>query len=151
MARKRNAEKLKEYNKQYYQTTLKEKRTQERQSKVKTKVCPICNQEFVPKKSNQVYCSSECKKESHRLKGIIYRQTEGYKQRIQSEEFKEYRRNYTKTEQYKEYRRQYAKTETYKNILKKYAQSEKGKATLKRYTEKIRANGWKPLGQTTEG
>ena len=144
-------EKIREYNRQYYHQKTKEKRAKARQEQEpKTKVCPICNQTFTTDKPNQKYCSETCKKFSHRLKGILYRQTQAYQDRIQSEEFKEKRKQIRQTEQYKEYRRQYAKTEKYKEIMKRYMESEKGKATLKRYNDKLKANGWKPLGQTKE-
>lgn len=146
-------EKIREYNREYYQRKVKAKRAKQRAEKgkvIREVECPICHTVFVADKPNQKYCSDECRKLSHKQKGILYRQTDAYKERIQSEEFKERRKQLLKTEKYKEYRKQYAKTETYKKAMKKYLQSEKGKATIKRYTEKVKANGWKPLGQTTE-
>ena len=146
-------EKIREYNRQYYQRKLKEKRAKERQEKgqeVRTKECPICHSTFTTDKPNQKYCCDACKKLSHRIKGMLYRQTKEYKERTQSEEFKEKVKQKRQTEKYKEYRKQYAKTDTYKKAMKKYAQSEKGKATLQRYIEKRKANGWKPLGETEE-
>ena len=146
-------EKIREYNRKYYHKKVKEKRMKERQATLqerRTKVCPICHSTFVADKPNQKYCCEACQKISRKVKSILYRQTKEYKERVHSEEYKEQRRQYTKTEQYKQYRKQYAKTEKYKEIMKRYAQSEKGKATIKRYLEKVKANGWKPLGQTTE-
>jgi hypothetical protein len=133
-------EKIREYNREYYQRKVKEKRAlarQQAEKKVTTKECPICHSTFTVETPNQKYCCETCKKVATKIKGILYRQTKGYK---------ESQKQYRKSEHYKEYRRQYAKSETYKSIMKKYAQSEKGKATTQRYSEKRKANGWKPLG-----
>ena len=143
-------EKKREYARQYYQKKLKEKRAKERAKHVTQKECPICRSTFTPETPNQKYCCTACKKVSIKIKGILYRQTQTYKDFRHSDEFKEQQKQYRQTEQYKEYRKKYAKTEKYKEIMKRYAQSEKGKATLKRYTEKVKANGWKPLGETKE-
>lgn len=146
-------EKIREYNRQYYQRRTKEKRAKEREERgvvLQEKVCPICHATFTTEKPCQKYCCDACKKLSQKIKGMLYRQSQKYKDRVQSEEFKEKRRQYMKSIKYKEYRKQYAKSETYKKAMRKYAQSEKGKATFKRYAEKMKANGWKPLGQTEE-
>ena len=161
-------EKEQEYNRKYYLEKTKVKRAEQKKSiepqakKVRKLECPICHTTFETDKPRQKYCSEACKKLAARLRGIAYRQSEEYKEKIHSEEFKEkqrqrrqsehykeYRKNYTKTEKHKEYRKKYSQTEQCKAMyarynqsekgkatFKKYAQSEKGKATLRRYLEK---------------
>lgn len=147
-------EKIREYNRQYYQRKVKEKRAEERATHIVKKECPICHTIFTPDKPNKKYCCEECKKVSIKIKGNLYRRSQEYKDKLKeyrhSDEFKEKQKAYRQTEKYKAYRKEYAKTKKYKEIAKRYLQSEKGKATMQRYAEKAKANGWKPLGTGKE-
>ena len=149
-----NIEKIREYNRQYYQKKVKEKRAKEKAGRSITKECPICHTTFTTDKPNQKYCCDACKKISVKIKGIIYRRTQEYKDKLNeyrhSDKFKEQQKQYRQSEKYKAYRKEYVKTDKYKEIAKRYLQSDKGKATLQRYAEKRKANGWKPLKTSKE-
>lgn len=136
-------EKIREYNRKYYLEKTKQKRAEKEKPPREPKECPICHSTFIPKSSNQKYCSPECSKVSARIKDILYRSTKEYKEKMQAyrqtEEYKAKQKELRQTEKYKEYRKKYAKSETYKAVMKKYLQSEKGKATVKKYQQKRKA------------
>jgi predicted unusual protein kinase regulating ubiquinone biosynthesis (AarF/ABC1/UbiB family) len=173
-------EKIKQYNKEYYEKVRKARAKQRREELLTERECPICHGMFKPTRTNQKYCCEACKIVGNKLQHALYRQTEEYKEKIrayrQTPEYKAKEKERRQTEEYKEYRKQYAKTETYKATMKRYAQSEKGKATYKKYEqsdkgkaknkkylqsekgkattqkylEKRKANGWKSLYKTEQ-
>ena len=137
-----NPEEVKAYNRLYYLKKIKKKREQEKQNYVKE--CPICHAKFKPERKNQKYCCDACKKLAEKIRGMLYRQTEEYKEKIKeyrkTDKFKETQKNYRQSEKYKEYKREYQKqyyrTQKGKEVAEKYRQTDKYKATIKRYQDK---------------
>lgn len=119
-------DKLKDYNKNYYETVTKAKREKLKENKVKptyVKVCPICNKEFTTNKHQQKYCSSECKEISIK---------QNMKEYIKTDKYKEYMKEYMKSSKYKEVRKNY-----YKNQKLKIQEAQTTITELQKQVEKL--------------
>ena len=121
-----NPDKIREYNRKYYQEKTKQKRAEARGGLEKE--CPICHAKFTPSNANVKYCCKACKELATKIQNMRRRQTE---------EYKEKQKAYRKTEAYKESLKKYQQTEKYKasrkRYMEKYLQTEEGKATRDRY------------------
>ena len=121
-------EKIKEYNRQYYELRkdkLKEAREKAKKNAVKeqyVKICPICNKEFTTMNKQTKYCSDDCKKVAKKEREKNYKKTDKYK---------EYLKNYTKSEKYKAIKKEYAKTQAFKDSLKRYYEKKKAERSQK--------------------
>ena len=105
-------EKIKEYNREYYQKKKKAKMEEAKKNKTEiiyTKVCPYCNREFTTTIKNVKYCP-ECKKI------VLKEQRKAYNQ---TDKFKEYLKNYYSTDEYKAKRREYYQSDKFKELVKK--------------------------------
>ena len=123
-----NPEKIKEYNRKYYQEKTKKKR-QDIKAKV-IKECPICHTMFHPTTSNnQKYCCEACSIIGNKIRQIMNRKKEGNQEKLRNYQKKyresEYYKEYRQSEKYKEYQRKYRQEhkEKLKEIAKKYQQS----------------------------
>ena len=115
-AKNTDPEKIKEYNRQYYELKRKAKLEEARKNAVKeqyVKICPVCNKEFTTTVKNVKYCSDDCKEAAKKEREKEYKKTDKYK---------EYIKNYTKSEKYKAIKKEYAKTQAFKDSLKKKAE-----------------------------
>lgn len=112
-------EKIKEYNKNYYEKKRKAKLEEARKNKAKptyVKICPICSKEFTTIIKKTKYCSAECKEIAKKEREKEYRQTD---------KFKNYMKEYTKTDKYKAIKKEYSKTQAFKDSVKKYNEKKK--------------------------
>ena len=118
-AKNTDPEKIKEYNRQYYELKRKAKLEEARKNAVKeqyVKICPVCNKEFTTTVKNVKYCSDDCKEAAKKEREKEYKKTDKYK---------EYIKNYTKSEKYKAIKKEYAKTQAFKDSLKRYYEKKK--------------------------
>lgn len=146
-------EQIREYYKKYYREKRKKQIQEDKEKNPVYAICPMCGTKFITK-HNVKYCSEACKKLSIKIKQKIYRETQKYREArdkyLQSDKYKETVKKYKQSDKYKETVKKYWQSEHGKEIAKKYSQSEKGRATSKRYYLKRKANGGKPLSETTE-
>lgn len=125
-----NPEKIREYNRKYYEEKTKAKRKAKREKEKEEnpiyKICPLCGTKFKATTRKQKYCCEACQLLGRKIRMKVYREQPQNKEKA---------KKYRQTEAYKRTRAKYMSSEKGKESLKRYQQSEKGKEAAKRYQQ----------------
>ena len=129
IVQKQSRQNRKEQIREYLRNRYHEHKTKK---EVTPKICPICNKEFTPEKSNnQKYCSDECKHKAILEATKKYAKSEkgkiAYKRKEQSEKRKAQRKAYRQSERGKETMRRFLHSEKGREYVKRMYQNRKAK------------------------